>query len=184
MKKRSPKFKLWLSEGTHDVIGEGGVSLLKAINEFGSITAAAKKIGMSYRFAWNQIKEIERATNQTILKTKIGGENGGSAELTTQAKEILNEYDRTNKYLSQVLKDKERWEWIGLKISARNRLEGVIEDIEKGPVTSKIKIKIKINKPVTVTAVITKEAVDDLKLSTGDIVEAVIKSTEVMISKE
>ncbi|GAI34491.1 unnamed protein product, partial [marine sediment metagenome] len=86
------------------------------------------------------------------------------------------------KYLSQVLKDKERWEWIGLKISARNRLEGVIEDIEKGPVTSKIKIKI--NKPVTVTAVITKEAVDDLKLSTGDIVEAVIKSTEVMISKE
>ena len=182
MKKRSPKFKLWLSEGTHDVIGEGGVSLLKAINEFGSITAAAKKIGMSYRFAWNQIKEIERATNQTILKTKIGGENGGSAELTPQAKEILNDYDRTNKYLSQVLKDKEHWEWIGLKISARNRLKGIIKDIEKGPVTSKIKIKI--IKPVTVTAVITKEAVDDLELTTGDTVEAVIKSTEVMISKE
>lgn len=182
MKERSPKFKLWLSEGTNDVIGEGGVSLLKAINEFGSITAAAKKIGMSYRFAWNQIKEIERATNQTILKTKIGGENGGSAELTLQAKEILNDYDRTNKYLSQVLKDKEHWQWIGLKISARNRLKGVIEDIEKGSVTSKIKIKI--NKPITVTAVITKEAVDDLKLSTGDIVEAVIKSTEVMIPKK
>ena len=39
-------------------------------------------------------------------------------------------------------------------------------------------------KPVTVTAVITKEAVDDLELTTGDTVEAVIKSTEVMISKE
>lgn len=181
MKKRSPKFKLWLSEGTHDVIGEGGVSLLKAINEFGSITVAAKKIGVSYRFAWNQIKEIERATNQTILKTKVGGKNGGGAELTSKAKEILSDYDRTNKYLSQVLKDKEHWEWIGLKISARNRLEGVIGDVEKGPVTSKIKIKI--STPVTVTAVITKEAVDDLKLSTGDIVEAVIKSTEVMISK-
>ena len=94
----------------------------------------------------------------------------------------MNDYDRTNNYLSQVLKDKENWEWIGLKISARNRLEGVIVDIEKGPVTSKIKIKI--NKPVTVTAVITKEAVDDLELTTGDTVEAVIKSTEVMISKE
>jgi molybdate transport system regulatory protein len=137
---------------------------------------------MSYRFAWNQIKEIERATNQTILKTRIGGEDGGSAELTPHAKEIVKDYDRTNKYLSQVLKDKENWEWVGLKISARNRLEGVIEDIEKGPITSKIKIKI--DKPVTVTAVITKEAVDDLELTTGDTVEAVIKSTEVLISKE
>ena len=80
------------------------------------------------------------------------------------------------------MKDKEHWEWIGLKISARNRLKGKIENIEKGPVTSKIKIKIM--KPVTVTAVITKEAVDDLELTTGDTVEAVIKSTEVMISKE
>jgi len=96
---------------------------------------------------------------------------------------VQKENSRQARKVRQDLSDYYKaWEWIGLKISARNRLEGVIEHIEKGPVTSKIKIKI--NKPVTVTAVITKEAVDDLKLSTGDIVEAVIKSTEVMISKE
>ena len=71
MKRRSPKFKLWLSEGTHDVIGEGGVSLLKAIDEFGSITAAAKKIGMSYRFAWNQIKEIEKTYNEFFYQAEF-----------------------------------------------------------------------------------------------------------------
>ncbi len=54
--------------------------------------------------------------------------------------------------------------------------------MEKGPVASKIKITIQT--PVTITAVITKEAVEDLEIKTGDTVEAVIKSTEVMIAKE
>ncbi|WP_455369293.1 TOBE domain-containing protein [[Eubacterium] cellulosolvens] len=182
MLKRSLKFKMWLTDGTTDIIGGGGISLLKAIDEYGSISDAARKIGMSYRFAWNQIKEIERAIGQPILKTKVGGKYGGNAELTSKAKEILKEYDKINKYLSQVLQDKNRWEWIGLKISARNRLKGIVEDVEKGSVTSKVKIKIET--PVTITSVITKEAVEDLELKRGDKVEAIVKSTEVMVSKE
>jgi molybdate transport system regulatory protein len=173
---------MWLTEGTKNIIGSGGVSLLKAIDEYGSITEAARKIGMSYRFAWNQVKEIENAIGQPVLKTQVGGKNGGKAELTSKAKEILKEYDKTDKYLSQVLQDKNRWEWIGLKISARNRLTGIVEDVEKGSVTSKVKIKV--DTPVIITSVITKEAVEDLELKRGDKVEAIIKSTEIMVSKE
>jgi len=44
-------------------------------------------------------------------------------------------------------------------------------------------VKIKIQKPTTITAVITKEAVEDLKLKPGDKVEAIVKSTSVMIAK-
>ncbi len=69
-----------------------------------------------------------------------------------------------------------------LKISARNRFKGTVENIEKGAVTSNVKIKIET--PIVVTAVVTKEAVDDLDIKIGDKVEAVIKATEVMISKE
>ena len=182
MKRKLPKFKIWLTDGTTDIIGGGGVSLLKAIEENGSISDAARKIGMSYRFAWNYIKEIEKALGKPILKTKIGGKNGGSAELTSHAIEILKEYDKTNKYLVQVLNDKNHWEWIGLKISARNRLKGIVENVDKGSVTAKVKIKI--DTPVTITSVITKEAVEDLELKSGDKVEAIIKSTEVMVLKE
>jgi molybdate transport system regulatory protein len=182
MTKRSPKFKMWLTEGTTDIIGSGGISLLKAIDKYGSISDAARKIGMSYRFAWNQIKEIEKAIGHPILKTQIGGKNGGNAKLTSKAKEILNEYNKTNEYLSQLLQDKNHWEWIGLKISARNRLKGIVEDVEKGSVTSKVRIKI--DTPATITSVITKEAVEDLNIKSGDKVEAIIKSTEVMVSKE
>ena len=66
------------------------------------------------------------------------------------------------------------------KLSARNHLKGKIEDVELGPIGAKIKIKIE---PGAVTSFITREAAEDLDLQNGDSVEAVIKATEVMVSK-
>jgi molybdate transport system regulatory protein len=69
----------------------------------------------------------------------------------------------------------------GLKISARNRLRGKVVTVEKGIITAKVKIEIKV--PAVVTSVITKEAVEDLDVKVGDEVEVIVKSTEVMIGK-
>ena len=69
-----------------------------------------------------------------------------------------------------------------MKISARNRLKGRVKKVVRGDITSMVKIEI--TEPATVTAVITKEAVEDLQIKEGDEVEAVIKSTEIMIAKE
>ena len=68
-----------------------------------------------------------------------------------------------------------------MKLSARNRLKGKVVAVEKGIITAKVKIEIKV--PAVVTSVITKEAVEDLDLKVGDEVEAIVKSTEVMIAK-
>jgi len=65
---------------------------------------------------------------------------------------------------------------------ARNRLGGTVQEVDKGVITTKIKIKI--DAPVVVTAIISKEAVEELDIKSGDKVEAVIKATEVMIAKE
>jgi molybdopterin-binding protein len=69
-----------------------------------------------------------------------------------------------------------------LKISARNQFEGSVEAVEKGVVTATVKIKV--NGPVTITAIISKEAVEDLKLQRGDRAAAIIKATEIMVAKE
>jgi molybdopterin-binding protein len=69
-----------------------------------------------------------------------------------------------------------------LKISARNRFAGTVERVEKGQITSSVKIKIQV--PITITAVISREAVEDLALKAGDKVEAIIKATEVMVARE
>ena len=69
-----------------------------------------------------------------------------------------------------------------MKISARNCYKGVVESVEDGVVTSKVKIRIE--KPTIITAIITKEAVKDLQLKRGDEAYALIKSTSVMVAKD
>jgi molybdopterin-binding protein len=69
-----------------------------------------------------------------------------------------------------------------LKISARNCIKGTIESVDDGIVTSKVKIKIEA--PTTITAVVTKEAVRELGLKKGDKAFAIIKSTSVMVGKD
>ena len=66
-----------------------------------------------------------------------------------------------------------------MKISARNQLKGTITDIVKGATTSHIKIDI--GGGGIVTASITNEAVDDLKLTKGKTATAVIKASDVMV---
>lgn len=68
-----------------------------------------------------------------------------------------------------------------MKLSARNGLKGKVISVEKGIITAKVKVQIMV--PAVVTSVITKEAVEDLEIKVGDEVEAIIKSTEVLIAK-
>ena len=67
-------------------------------------------------------------------------------------------------------------------MSARNMLKGTVENIEEGAVMASIKVKIEA--PDIITAVITKEAVKDLELKKDEKVTVIVKSTEVMVGKE
>lgn len=68
-----------------------------------------------------------------------------------------------------------------MKISARNHLKGKVTSIKKNEIMALVKVKI--TEPGLVTALVSREAVEDLKINVGDEVEAVIKATAVMISK-
>ncbi len=68
-----------------------------------------------------------------------------------------------------------------MKTSARNHFEGKVVSVEKGAVGAIVKIMT--DGPVLVTAFITKEAVEDLKIKKGDTAAAIVKSTEVMVAK-
>ncbi|MBZ9570862.1 TOBE domain-containing protein [Methanobrevibacter sp. TMH8] len=69
-----------------------------------------------------------------------------------------------------------------MKLSARNKLDGTIENVEIGAVMASIKIKVE--KPTVITALITKESAEALELKKGDKVSAIVKSTETMVGKE
>jgi len=69
-----------------------------------------------------------------------------------------------------------------MKISARNSLKGKVESVEKGPNTATVKIIVE--SPGVITAIISKESVEDLDIKIGDELSAIIKSTEVIVAKD
>jgi molybdate transport system regulatory protein len=182
-RKRKPIAKVWIEfEGT-PLLGKGGAEILEAIRREKSISKAAKSIGMSYRYVWSYLAKISGIMQEPVIETYKGGKaGGGGAKLTALGESLLREYKRVESYVSEILDDKEYWEAAGLKISARNRLKGKVKNVEKGHVIAKIRIEIQA--PTTVTALISREAAEELKIKKGDSVEAVIKATEVMVAKE
>ena len=181
-KKHKPACKIWIEYKGKPVLGKGGAEILEQIKRQESISKTAKKLGMSYRYVWSYLKKIEKTMGEPIIETYRGGKSGGGgAKLTKLGRSLLNEYRRVEGYLGEVLSDVEYWEAVGLKISARNRLKGKVLAVEKEAVTAKIRVEITV--PAVVTALISREATEELDLKVGDEVEAVIKATEVMIAK-
>lgn len=178
-----PAYKLWLETEEGYIFGKGISQLLRQIQEVGTISGAAKSLGMSYRHAWGLIKKTEKRIGQPLLDTQKGGKfGGGGAQLTPVGRELVKEFLKFRDMFEELRKDELSWEGLSLKISARNRLEGEVTSVEKGEVGAKVKIKIFV--PCVITSFITREAVDDLKIRKGDKAIAVIKATEVMVSKD
>ena len=181
-KKHKPVCKIWIEYKGKPLIGKGGAQILEQIEREESISKTAEKLGMSYRYVWSYLQKIEKTLEVPIIETYRGGKSGGGgAKLTELGKSLLKEYRSVEGYLGEVLSDAEYWEAVGLKISARNRLKGKVLAIEKEGLTAKIKVEITV--PTFVTALISREAAEDLNIKVGDEVEAVIKATEVMIAK-
>ena len=175
--------RIWLEYQGKPVLGKGGADILQAISKLESISKAAEKLGMSYRYVWNYLGNIRKILNKPIINTFRGGKHGGGGALLTEyGRDLLRDYRRMESYVGGLLADEEYWEAVGLKISARNRLKGRVQTVEKGIITAKVKVRIE--EPVVITAIISKEAVEELDIKPGNQVEAVIKATEVMIAKE
>ena len=78
--------------GSELAIGPGKVALLEAIGQTGSITSAAKKLGMSYRRAWLLVDETNRCLIRPAVETAAGGQSGGGTVLTPAGVELVRRY--------------------------------------------------------------------------------------------
>ncbi|MCC7059524.1 MAG: winged helix-turn-helix domain-containing protein, partial [Burkholderiaceae bacterium] len=69
---------LWLSAGDHNFGGPGRIALLEAIHSEGSITRAARKVGLSYKAAWDAIDTMNNLAAEPLVTRVTGGKGGGS----------------------------------------------------------------------------------------------------------
>ena len=86
----APRLRILL--GRAIAIGPGKAELLRLIEEMGSISAAAREMGMSYRRAWTLVETMNGAFREPLVEAAIGGRGGGGAQVTDFGREVLNRY--------------------------------------------------------------------------------------------
>ena len=87
------RVSLYLGEAGHK-LGPGKVQLLEAIEEHGSLSAAARSMGMAYRHAWEMVDELNRCFATPAVALSTGGRAGGGAALTAWGRELVRRFRR------------------------------------------------------------------------------------------
>jgi molybdate transport system regulatory protein len=78
--------------GAFGYLGPGKIALLELISKHGSISAAGKEMGMSYRRAWLLVDEINHTFREPLVETQMGGTGGGGARLTRLGRDVVGRY--------------------------------------------------------------------------------------------
>lgn len=92
-KKFRPLVRPRLYLGGELSLGPGKIDLLRKVNETGSISAAARALGIPYKRAWLLIDSLNRGFSGPVLDTAIGGKAGGGARLTPLGEALVAAYD-------------------------------------------------------------------------------------------
>ncbi len=87
------KLRIWLEKDGRFIVSEGRAELLRKIKDSGSLSEAAKEMGMSYRHAWGVIHTISQNAGGEVVHSARGGKQGGLTTLTPFGEEVLREYE-------------------------------------------------------------------------------------------
>jgi molybdate transport system regulatory protein len=86
------EFRLFLKLDAETRVGHGKISLLEVIEETGSISAAGRALGMTYRRAWELVDHLNKAFGRPLVTGQIGGSGGGGARLTDLGREVVRSF--------------------------------------------------------------------------------------------
>ncbi|MCF3936264.1 winged helix-turn-helix domain-containing protein [Acuticoccus sp. M5D2P5] len=93
-KAPSADLHLRLTFGDDAMIGPGKADLLELIRETGSISAAGRRMGMSYKRAWTLVETMNTIFEEPLVARVRGGPAGGGAQLTEEGERVLAHYRR------------------------------------------------------------------------------------------
>lgn len=92
MKGLRIRSKIWLEVDGRAFLGDGRYRLLSAVQRTGSINAAARELGISYRKVWAQLQAMEESSPFPIIERRIGGKGGGASHLTDQTLKLMVQF--------------------------------------------------------------------------------------------
>lgn len=170
---------------------EKRIVLLHAIEEYGSISKAAKSVPMAYKSAWEAVDMMNSLSAEPIVCRETGGKYGGGTTITAYGKKLLENYallkEEHTRFIERLssLTDVESGafktiERLAMQVSARNQIQARIIAIEAENVNAKVFLKLKSGQ--VLVAIITREALENLEIGLDDSVIAIFKSSAVCLS--
>jgi molybdate transport system regulatory protein len=186
------KGMLSLHAGDRHVGGLDRIELLAAIGETGSISAAARAVGMSYKGAWDAIDAMNNLADETLVSRATGGKRGGGTTLTPRGQRLVDvframaaEHARFVQQLGAMgeasLRDLQLMRRFMLRTSARNQLAGTVTAIAPGAVNDTVELALAGGQRLAVT--ITRESTRELELAVGREAIALIKASAVRLAR-
>ena len=99
------KFKVWIEVDGKHLIGPGGYEILKLVDELKSVSKTARKLGLSYKFVWSYIKNIEKLLGKQLVYSWRGGKEKGGTTLTEYGRKLIQFYEDLNRAIENVINE-------------------------------------------------------------------------------
>jgi molybdate transport system regulatory protein len=172
-------------------VGRDRIAMLEAVGAHGSITAAAKALGYSYKAVWDGLNAVNNLLPAPALLAQSGGRGGGGATLTESGLRLIAAFRRLEAKLTEISAAIGRddaaapidllfWN-VAMKTSARNALHCRVSGITRAAVNAEVALRLTASSGII--AVITSHSVDELGLAPGRDVVALIKSSFVILAR-
>jgi molybdate transport system regulatory protein len=172
------------------LVGRDRIALLEAVIEHGSMTKAAKVAGFSYKAAWDAVQAINNLLPRPAFVTRTGGKRGGGAEVTEEGRKLIAAFHRLEEKLARIsgaiaaegldnFDDLLLW-GLAVKISVRNAFRCTVVRIDEDPVDATVTLRVSAANDIC--AIITHGAAEDLRLTPGRSVVALVKSSFVILA--
>lgn len=184
---------VWMAVGDESLGGRGRIDLLAQIAESGSITQAAKAIGMSYKGAWDAIDTMNNLAGEPLVERLAGGRGGGGTRLTPRGAQLVENFrtierehrqfiEQLGRQASGIADDLVLIRRMEMKTSARNQFLGKVVALKKGTVNDEVELEISGGEKIV--ALVTQESAHSLALKKGAQAFALIKASSILLMTE
>lgn len=101
------KFKCWIEAAGEKYYGPGPNELIKRIQKEGSLSKAAGQMNMSYKKAWDLVQRLNNSSEEPWVILKKGGQHGGGAQVTPHAIKAVQEYEKLQQKIKELIGQQE-----------------------------------------------------------------------------
>jgi len=183
---------LFLKKGTAAQVGETRIALLAKIADLGSIAAAAKSLGLSYKGAWDAVQALNNLSKAPLVIATAGGRSGGVAEVTQAGRALICVFETLEAKMADYMAEVDEafgtagkdagdlLRRVALRTTAQNAYVGTVTDLRGGAVNTEVTLRI--SDQIDLVANVTRESVESLGLNLGSSAVALIKSSFVLLA--